>query len=624
MSAEDFLRIGRKITVLPVIHGSGDFSLRVREELLERPYDCVAVPLPTSFQPDVEAAVLRLPAISAVIQRDAGPLEAEDDEPRFSYVPIDPSQPVIAAIRFALEEHIPRAFIDAETKRFESTSASFPDPYALKRVSPAAFAASVLPAIPRPATDQHRDRIAFMAGRLRELEREHDAILLVCSLLDWPWIKDAYDLRTPAEEPTAHYAPIQTCPVDPRTLLFFLGELPFIAGLYERARSELGDDSNLSIDGVKELVLEARDRLRARKPNLARRLTPQLLSIYLRYVRNLALIDRRLAPGFADLIDAARQTGGDDFALSLAETAREYPYEHDPDSDDGGAGEEPELRMSIGRGDVPLWGEGEMASRLPGPLVLWRKIELRPRPDRAKKQEWRRRWNPFGQCSWPPEDERIESFHRHVRDQAKALIGADLARSEKFTTSLRDGLDLRETLRNWHKGDLYVKVVPPARGSVEVVIFLFDVPADPDRYPYRVTWYAEHVEESTLAFFGTDPMADLVGPGIARSEYGGALFLFPPRHIPDIWTDPRLRFARSLESRLVAAGLMHSRERHVAIVSPCPPKAEWRQIARRFGKRILHLPLKRFGASTIERLRVFHTLNGKQVRTYAADFIQDA
>ena len=34
-----------------------------------------------------------------------------------------------------------------------------------------------------------------------------------------------------------------------------LGELPFITGLYERARAELEDDENLSIDGVKELLL---------------------------------------------------------------------------------------------------------------------------------------------------------------------------------------------------------------------------------------------------------------------------------------------------------------------------------------------------------------------------------
>jgi hypothetical protein len=33
--------------------------------------------------------------------------------------------------------------------------------------------------------------------------------------------------------------------------------------------------------------------------------------------------------------------------------------------------------------------------------------------------------------------------------------------------------------------------------------------------------------------------------------------------------------------------------------------------------------LSRFGGQLIERLRTFHILNGKQVRSYAADFIRD-
>jgi len=226
-------------------------------------------------------------------------------------------------------------------------------------------------------------------------------------------------------------------------------------------------------------------------------------------------------------------------------------------------------------------------------------------------------------CSWPPEDDRIESFHRHVRDQAKAIIGADLARTEKFTTSVRDGIDIRETLRNWHTGDLYVKVVPPGRGTIEIVVFLFEVPADPRVYDNRMTWYAEHIEESTLAFYATDPLKNLVGPGIAQAEYGGAMFLFPPRPIPDVWTDPRLDFAETLEERLLAGAFLHSRDRHVAVVSPRIPPASWGRLARRFGRKIVHVPLKRFSGQLLERLRTFHVLNGKQVRSYAADFIRD-
>jgi hypothetical protein len=119
-------------------------------------------------------------------------------------------------------------------------------------------------------------------------------------------------------------------------------------------------------------------------------------------------------------------------------------------------------------------------------------------------------------------------------------------------------------------------------------------------------------------------MKNMIGPGIAQAEYGGAMFLFPPKPIPDIWVDRRLEFADTLEERLLAGAFLHTRERHVAVVSPKPPPASWRRLARRFGRKILHLPLKRFSGQLVERLRTFHVLNGKVVRSYAADFIRDS
>ena len=618
-TSDDFLRIGPNIRVLPIIHGSGDFAIRVREELLSRPYNCVAVPLPPSFQEDVEAAIEMLPNISVVAQLDVDSEDDEDaDDPGagFSYVPIDPCQGVIAAIRLAMGERMARAFIDMETPRFEASTTVFPDAYALKKVRPEAFAAAVLPVLAPPKPGQHQHRIAWMAARLRELESRHRSILLVCSLADWPWIRDAYQRAVEVEEPAAFFAPVQTFGIDPKTLVFVLGELPFVTSLYERGRRELTPDDNLSVDGVKELVLHARDRLRERLPKVADRVTPQLLSIYFRYVRNLCLVERRLTPDLYTLVLAAQQTAGDDLAIAVGEAAREYPFSDVGEFDST-------LRMGVGKAEVPVWGTAKMVSRLPGQSLEWRSCQLRTRPEERDKKAWKQRWDPFGMCSWPPEDDRIESFQRHVRDQARAILGADLARSEKFTSSVMDGLDIRETLRNWHTGDLYVKVLPPSRGTIEVVVFLFDTPADPSVYTNRTTWYAEHADESTLAFYGTDAMKNFVGPGIAQAEYGGAMFLFPPRPIPDIWEDGRLDFADTLEERLLAGAFLHSRERHVAVVCPKPPSAPWRKLARKYGKKIVHMPLGRFGGQLVERLRRFHVLNGKQVRSYAADFIRD-
>lgn len=610
-TADDFFAIGPRIRALPIIHGSGDFAIRVREDLLTRSYDCLAIPLPPSFQEDVESAVQRLPIVSAVVQQDA---DGESDG--CSYVPIDPCQGVIAAIRLALGERIPRAFIDRETPRFEAMGAVFPDPYALKTVKPESFAAAVLPSIPPPTSTAHQERIAWMAFQLRELETRYRSIAFVVSLLDWPWIRDAYMRKVDVDEPEAQYAPTETFNVDPRTLIFLLGELPFLTALYERGRSDLTPDDNLSVDGVKELVLEARDVLKAKAPHVSLRITPHLLSVLFRYVRNLSLMDRRLTPDLYTLVTAAKQTAGDDFALSIAETAREYPIRSSRPVG-------PLLRMSLDRAEIPGWGVRTMTTRLPGQTLSWRSLELRPRPPERDRQAWKQRWNPFGMCSWPAEDDRIESFQKHVRDQARATIGADLARSEKFSASVMDGIDLRETLRNWHTGDLYVKINPPDRGSIEAVVFLFETPADPRVYTHRATWYAEHADESTLAFFATDPMKELVGPGIAQARYGGALFLFPPRAVPDLWSDVRLDFATTLEERLIAGACLHTREKHVAIVSLRPPALSWRRAAKRFGKKLLPLPLKRFSSQLVERLRVFHVLNGKHVRSYAAEYIRE-
>lgn len=619
-----FLSLSPRIFVVPVIHGSGDCAVEVRRVLLEGSFDCVAVPLPPSFQEDVERAIDFLPAVTMVTQRepvtgtewspdaDEGP----DVDLAISYVPVDPCQPVIASLRIALEERIHRAFIDLETAVFQPVSGGLPDPYALKRLPLEKFAAAVLPSLPRLPQGQPTDRVVTMANRLRELETRYESILLVCSFIDWPWIKDAYFSHTPQSAEDDAVEETDIFGVELRTLLFILGELPYITALYEQARSNLDSDENLSIDGVKELLLAARHRYRTMQKNRGRKLTPHLLATCLKYIRNLSLIERRMTPDLYTLITAAQQMAGDQFAIALAETAREYfdtgtlPFES--------------LSAGIDQARLPDGSMVRIKSRLPGPPISWRTCQLRSRPDKSQMRDWQMRWNPFSHCSWPPEDVAIEKFRTHVKDKALNIMGMDLARSEKFTTSLMDGLDIRETLRNWHTGDLYVKVQPPTRGTLDCVIMLFDSPADPRDYPWRTTWMAEHHDESTLALFATDFRTEMVGPGIGLSTYGGALFLFPPRPIYDVWSDRRLNFADTMEERLLAAGCLHSRERHIALLSEVPPGAGWRRLARRYGKKIVHVPLGHFSQETIQQLRLVHVLNGKEIRSYAADFIRKA
>lgn len=624
----DFLKLSPKISVLPVIHGSGDFAVEVRRTLLSHKFDCLAVPLPESFQEDVETAVEFLPNITAVVQREPMSFNTEwsperdadedddfDDDPTVSYVPVDPCQPVIAALRFALQERMPRAFVDLETANFVELNSYLPDPYALKNLPVEKFAAGVLPALPPLPDGQPQERVAHMAARLRELEQRFDSILFLCSFWEWPWVKDTYLDQKPAGEHD-EVAPTEICSVDLMTLLFFLGELPFVTGLYEQARAELDDDENLSIDGIKTLLLETRDRYKQELGTRARKITPNMLSHYFRYVRNLALIERRMTPDMYSLIIAAKQIAGDQFAITLAETIREYPFESPSPWET--------LRMGHDEMHLPDGDIVEAKNRLPGPSIEWRSCELKPKPMKIDQEKWTTRWNPFGQCSWPPEDVAIERFRTHVKDHALQILGNDLAQSEKFTASMKDGLDIRETLRNWHTGDLYVKVLPPARGELDCVIMLFDTPADPRDYPWRITWQAEHHDESTLTLFATDFGEEMIGPGIAQATYGGAMFLFPPRPVGEIWRDPRFDFVDTLEERLIVGACYYSRHKHIAVLSESAPGLGWRRLAKRFGKKLVHVPLAHFSQETIQQLRMFHVLNGQHIRSYAAHFIRKA
>ncbi|XZE19577.1 hypothetical protein SH449x_004900 [Pirellulaceae bacterium SH449] len=655
----DCFRLDDKITLLPVVHRSGNHARAVERWLLERKIDCIAVPLPPSFRESVLAGVEQLPAISVVIQApsaaakwnasewkgseefDASEYDSgdsddsedsadweESDSPldssirnQHSFVPIDPCQSVIAAIRFAIGERIPVRFIDMETDLFEGDEEGFtPDCYALSQVTLEAFSTAILPSIARPKSEQVNERIHWMAKRLLSLRARYENIVMLCDIHHWPWLREAYQLALAKDahdlEPYEHDEPAVNHSVVENSLVFMLSELPYITAVYEQSRSQLDDSPFESyIDGIKKLLLSARASYLADFGKRARRISPFLLSQCLKYIRNLSLVNHRLTPDMYTIVMAAKQTFGDSYAVHVAETIKDYAFQ------------EPlswaSVKMGIGKMELP---DGEIVpavSRLGEGMFEWRSLDLTRKPPKEDLKEWQKAWNPYQQCSWLPEDAKIENFRTRVVDRAQAILGADLARSEKFTTSIMDGLDIRETLRHWHEGELYVKIQPPSIGKLDACVLMFDPTPSPEVYDWRATWYAEYEWESTLAFYATNFHKEIIGPGIGVANYGAALFLFPPRPIEDIWTDRALEFADTLEDRIIAAACLHSRSRQVALMSPMSPTVRWRQIAKRFGKSLVHVPMSHFSDEKIAELRTVHVLNGKQVRSYAAHFIRN-
>lgn len=601
-------QLSEKVQLLPVIHGSGHFTREVRERILSSGCDCLAVCLPPEFQTTVEQGLQKLPyvAISALEEADA----------TMSYVPIDPVQPVIMALRIAQQEGMARKFIDLSVAEYEVRDFGFPDSFALRELSLEKFAAAILPYIERPqAESQHDKRARWMAYQLHRLEMDYSKIVLVCSFLDWPWIKEAFDERSDYAKPESVGNPA-LYGLDPKTLFFALSEFPYITYLYEKSWQELRSDRGVAIDGVKEIMLKARENFLDKHKIRYHNLTSQTFQVYLQYVRNLTLMEARLTPDLYTLAMSAKQIGGDSYAIALMEAARDYPFQADESGLD---------TMALGIDQAALDADHVMSAknRLSDTLRVWRTMDLKPDPELFQQDSWKYSWNPYGQCSWPPEDEKIENLNTHIREQTKLLLSHDLARTEKFTSSVKDGIDIRDTLRNWHTGDIYVKEIPPSRGTIEVVVMLFEMEPQPEHYTWRQTWYAEHKSESTLCFFATNYMDNLIGPGIGQATYGGCMMIYPPRPIPNIWEDPRIFIGETLEEKLLEAAFLHSQEKHITVVSPGPTKASWRRMARQYKKRIIHIPLKRFSVQTIEKVRRFHVLNGKNIRSFATRFIQD-
>ena len=247
---------------------------------------------------------------------------------------------------------------------------------------------------------------------------------------------------------------------------------------------------------------------------------------------------------------------------------------------------------------------------------------VRQRAKEREPGEWKRAWEGDAICSHQPEDIVVESYGDFLKKKAKGLLSAEQARVEPFTASLLDGVDVRETLRNWHERRLYVREHQVVRGEVGAVVLIFDEDREGrEAYPWTTTWQGEHAQESDMAFYATPLGEQLVGPGISRCEYGGFLLTYPPGRMFHVFEDPFFDTAESKPERLLLAAIDYSQERMIVHVGPRPPRSVFRSLAERFGKRLVHIPLGDLSPVTLKQLRVFHVLDGHPVRAYAKDYI---
>lgn len=606
--------------------------------------------------------------------------------PRYTYVPVHPGDGMIEAIRLATERRVHVEFIDTIIDGYVPDVMEMPDEEAIHHLAGFdEFKELVTARMDGSRSNPvDRDREACMATRVLDLIAGGKTVLCVIGFVHHARLRDLIErgARVAVQAARGHDEQ-QVFDVDPASADLILGDMPFVEYLHELARMlartrdhatliegiagmkvtfferteqrERGEATSGQDDGGaagpggagKPAVEDARwlDAMRrttsmevralSGKP-FTRQLAIEMLfatasTVYVEYfarkpvppsalaglaqhLRNWAALRGKLIPSLDQVALAAKGFVNDEFAGIVLDMARCYPFV-DPAP--------PYPTVHHDAGDV-LKGAGNilLRNRFPSQRRSWMRLPIKRRPKERYPGEWGDKWRSTrGMCSYPPEDTKEETFFNQLRQRAMHQLEERHVKIHEFTSSLLDGVDFRETMRRWSEKKVFVKEIVPVIGKAGSVVVIFDED-ERDAFTNKVTWWAEHGQESDMAFYATFPEDHLVGPGIARIEIGGMVSIFPPRHVPEIWTMFRAQEATFKKHEILAlAGITFSAERFIPYIADNPPSKRLERIAAARGRVLVHVPLWKLSTETVESTRYLHVLAGKGVRRYAGEYI---
>lgn len=624
----------QNIRFVPSIHQRMIFADEVRRIAGEWRPDCIAVELPPGLKQWIIRGVMQLPQISVVCHPVA------DREGSLFYVPIDPADSLIEAVRWAISNEVQIEFLDgaadAGARTIEAIPAEsrLPDDWMIGQIGLEKYVELAIPYLamsesaPDPTIAFASSREDWMARALAAAAKKHERVLCVLGMAHYAGVRRR--LEQLAQSETAELQPAAESfkgaflsHVHPATIPQLMREVPYLVHLREVARDgeELRVEATTGapFDKLDALVTTYRESEQSYKEKYKGTISPARFKTLLQFTRNLAFVEGRLQPDSYHAVMGAKSTVDGDYGHELYQRLKSYPAQRD-DS------EQTTFRMKDKRGIFsdrddkfamfPWCGEPQMETVT---------FHFRRRPTPQQLAKWASEWderNMRGICSWPPEDERQEKFMLHLRKRALQVVTEDKKQVTEFTTSMMDGLDIRETMRNFHTRKLYVQQTPQPHGQVGAVALIFDELNDP-MYGWRTTLYAENQNESDIAFYATPLGSNVVGPRISRTEFGGILSVYPAWGVPDIWQLEGIADLKTCAEVLLAGAIILSHHKFVAYVARKPPSSLMREIAAQYKKRIIYIPIQGFSEAQLKKIRNFHILGGHDVRSYAADYIFD-
>jgi hypothetical protein len=594
-----------RMLYFPVAPGRVEFSIALRRLLLEQRPQIVAVELPGFLEPAYRRALARLPEMSVILYME----ETRDGEDeRAVYVPVEPADPFTEAVRTAEEIGAQVIFLEPDSNERPHLPDQYPDTYAIARIGLEKYIESYR-LWPQERTEEVTAHAGGMAWKLQGADPGARVVVVVSlNLLD-PLL-DAMEAPQEPPAPRRRLADVRLLNPHPDCLAEITVEFPYLQERYEFFRLDLRNPETLDRPRVQwDLLCEAEAKY---AESTGEKLEHWQRRLIARYTRNLAHTGNDLMAGVYDLAVAARSIVDDNYGWEVWQMANRYLAQHETSSLET-------VRLSAGE----IWINTKrlrIRRRLPRPKQRLRPAGLKPRKREKEPGEWARQTTGNAICSYPPEDLVIEDYGRFLKKKAKAMLSEERVRVEPFTTSILDGVDIRETIRNWHAGKIYVRQADRLAGEVGAVVVIFDEDRE-DRYQYLTTWLGEHQNESDMAFYSTFPFDNLVGPGIGRAEYGGILMTLPPRRMFDVWSDTDYDAAESKAERLLMAGLDYSIERFVVYVAARPPRSIFRSIAAHVGRKILYVPIGALSPTKLKKLRVVHVLDSYQRRAEAKEYL---
>jgi len=591
------------IFAVPIIHYNMEMAAQVRLAFQQLKPDCVAVELAETMHLQLLHAASRLPDISVVI--------AYDSKQNPLYYMCEPCDAAFEGLRSALEAQIPAYCIDLDVDFYPEMRQHMPDPYAIQRIGLKQYYESVEKAIAHEETKLavDYDREIYMARRLKELSLTYERILFVGGISH---IQNVLQMVRRQRFPNLT-APkrdtVQLCTITKESCREVLAEYGWISTQYELARQ---GDSEFPPDRQKLIFSLYKEAGAHYVQNTGNAFPGYHLRNLMRFTRNYALVSNKLTPDFFQILSAAKGCVDHNYAYETWELATDYPYLRNIDG-------LPELDLSI----EDVWQNSKTIRfhlKQPG-----RKNSFFSQRRRDKS---RYKFQPpglFGICSYPVEDKIVEKFGDFLKKKGTQILTEEGARTHPFSTSVEDGIDIRETIRHWHEKKLYVKAKgkPPGGVGSIVVVFDEDQPEEQkkEKFNWFTTWLGEHAQESDMAFYATPLAENIVGPGISRCEYGGFMMSYPPRRMQNIWNDPDYAECRSKAEVLLMAAIDYAVQPTVVYVAGKPPRSQLKSFAQRFGKKIVYIPIGQLSPITLNKIRVFHVLDGYDKRLIADDYI---